>query len=534
MEQPVQDSSASDKVPVDGPKSVQTDSKSEESKREPKGNRRALKVPKGTRDYDPLQMAIREEVFTVIKRCFKRHGAVTIETPVFELKDTLMGKYGEDSKLIYDLADQGGEDCALRYDLTVPFARYCAMNKIQNIKRYHIARVYRRDNPVMTKGRYREFYQCDFDIAGEYDLMLPDSEAIKLMTEILDELAIGDYCIKLNHRKLLDGVFAISGVPAEKFRPISSAVDKLDKSPWEEVRKEMIEIKGLEPAVADKIWSFVQLNGKPRELLAKLQSEKLCEGNAMATQALDELQLLFEYLEIYGCLDRILFDLSLARGLDYYTGLIYEGLLLGPQKEGVGSISGGGRYDGLIGGLCGGKAVPAVGFSVGVERVFSILEARAKQSTQVVRASETDVFVASIDRTLLKDRMRICAELWAAGIKAELLPRETPKLQSQLNYASEHKVPFCVIFGSTEIDEGRLGLKNLDTGEQVDIKRADLVLEIKTRLAEFYSKPRVLSEQAPKRGEPKKGAEPPKKGEAKDAKAKAAAAKTDSVAADTQ
>jgi len=177
-------------------------------------------------------MAIREKVFKEIGDCFKRHGAVTIETPIFELKETLTGKYGEDSKLIYDLQDQGGELCSLRYDLTVPFARYVAMNRVKQIKRYQIGRVYRRDNPIMTKGRYREFYQCDFDIAGEYDLMVPDSEALRLMVEILTQLQVGSFTIKLNHRKLLDGVFAISGVPEEKFRPISSAVDKLDKTPW--------------------------------------------------------------------------------------------------------------------------------------------------------------------------------------------------------------------------------------------------------------------------------------------------------------
>ena len=165
------------------------------------GQRRKPKIAKGARDFLPAAMVIREEAFSTIKRIFKRHGAVEIDTPVFELKETLTGKYGEDSKLIYDLADQGGELLALRYDLTVPFARFLALNSVGNIKRYHIAKVYRRDNPVMSKGRFREFYQCDFDIAGLYPPMIADAEVLTVASEILSELKIGDFMIKLNHRR---------------------------------------------------------------------------------------------------------------------------------------------------------------------------------------------------------------------------------------------------------------------------------------------------------------------------------------------
>lgn len=202
-------------------------------------------------------MEIREKVFNIIRGVFKRHGAVEIDTPVFEEKDTLTGKYGEDSKLIYDLADQGGESLALRYvlflvfdksryDLTVPFARYVALHGIGQIKRFHMARVYRRDNPVMSKGRYREFYQCDYDIAGLYGRMIADTDVVSVGIEILKSLpigmssllvcdAVGSFMIKVNHRKLLDGMMEICGVPASKYRTIGSAIDKLDKEPWESV-----------------------------------------------------------------------------------------------------------------------------------------------------------------------------------------------------------------------------------------------------------------------------------------------------------
>ena len=212
-------------------------------------------------------MAIREKAFSIIKGVFKRHGATEIDTPVFELKETLMGKYGEESKLIYDLEDQGGELLSLRYDLTVPFARYVALYNLASIKRFHIAKVYRRDNPQMSKGRFREFYQCDFDIAGAYSMMIPDADVLKVLTEILSQLEIGEFVIKINHRNFLDAMVEMSGCEKRKFKAICSSVDKLDKEPWDKVREELIVMKGLTPEMTDNLEKFVKLVGKPWELL---------------------------------------------------------------------------------------------------------------------------------------------------------------------------------------------------------------------------------------------------------------------------
>lgn len=221
-----------------------------------------LKTPKGTRDYGPAQMAVRESVLKTVTDSFKKHGAETIDTPVFELRDVLMGKYGEEGgKLVYDLQDQGGELLSMRYDLTVPFARYLAMNKVSNIKRYHIAKVYRRDQPVMTRGRYREFYQCDFDIAGQYDLMLPEAECLKIVDEVLSAIDIGEFYVNLNHRLILEGMFAVSGIPAKEFKTICSSVDKLDKTLWNEVEEEMIKEKGLTKEQTTKLGQFVRFRG---------------------------------------------------------------------------------------------------------------------------------------------------------------------------------------------------------------------------------------------------------------------------------
>lgn len=374
-------------------------------------------------------------------------------SPVFELKEILSGKYGEDSKLVYDLSDQGGELCSLRYDLTVPFARWLAMNtSIQHIKRYHIAKVYRRDQPAIKKGRMREFYQCDFDIAGSYDPMLPDAEILRITSEIFAGLGWeGRYTIKINHRKILDGVFEVCGVPQDKIRTISSAVDKLDKLPWEDVRREMTEEKHLDPEVADKIWEYAQQKGG-REVLKSLQSNSTLIANASAKKGLEDIELLFGYLEAFDVLPRISFDLSLARGLDYYTGVIFEVVTEGsapPANEGqkvqriakkekakdfdedrsndpsvgVGSVAAGGRYDELVGMFSGKTQIPCVGISFGVDRIFSITKARmeADKGAVSVRSNEVDVYVMAFGGKgftgLLKERMEVSRVLWDAGIK---------------------------------------------------------------------------------------------------------------------
>ncbi|KAJ2464824.1 Cytoplasmic and mitochondrial histidine tRNA synthetase, partial [Coemansia sp. RSA 2322] len=273
----------------------------------------AVKVPKGTKDYDPEDMAVRTKIFSTIVGVFEKHGAVTIDTPVFELKEILVGKYGEDSKLIYDLKDQGGEECSLRYDLTVPFARYVALKGITNIKRYQLAKVYRRDQPAMSKGRMREFFQCDYDIAGSYGEMIPDVECVRVAVDVLTKLDVGSFLIKLNHRKILDAIFEVSGVPANKVRAISSAVDKLDKLPWADVRKEMTEEKGLDDTTADKIGTYVQLRGAGEDLLKKLEAMPELMASKKAQEGMAEMALFFKYARIFNILDWVSFDMSLAR-----------------------------------------------------------------------------------------------------------------------------------------------------------------------------------------------------------------------------
>lgn len=427
------------------------------------------------RDWTPERMAIIEYVFPILKRIFAAHGAVPLDTPVMELKETLVGKYGEDSKLIYDLADQGGEILSLRYDLTVPFARYLAQNGITSMKRYHIAKVYRRDNPAMTRGRFREFYQCDFDVAGDYDSMMPDAECVRMVCEIMDALpALGGYTVKLNHRSLLDAIFAFCGVTEDKFRTICSAVDKLDKLPWTEVRQEML-AKGLDEAAADKIGEYVQLRGSLSEMVAQLRDSELCKESERARLAVDDMERLGNFLEAMSSEKRCSFDLSLARGLDYYTGMILEVVM---DDANVGSICGGGRYDNLVG-MFSGRSVPAVGFSVGIERILAAIEERVDG----FRSKATQVMVCSIGKVPPEERYRIAALLWDAGIAAELEYKQEPKIKRQLSYASDIGAPWAVIVGESELAERKVQLKDLGSKEAQDVALEDLVETLKQRLA---------------------------------------------------
>ncbi|KAI3721666.1 hypothetical protein L2E82_32683 [Cichorium intybus] len=432
-------------------------------------SRRLPKLAKGTRDFAKEQMAVRERAFTIIGNVFKRHGAMALDTPVFELRETLTGKYGEDSKLIYDLADQGGEICSLRYDLTVPFARYVAMNGLTSFRRYQMAKVYRRDNP--SKGRYREFYQCDFDIAGD-ETIAADFEVVRILVELLDELNIGDYEVKLNHRKLLDGMLEICGVPSHKFRTICSSIDKLDKQTFDQIRKEMIEEKGLDAETVDKIGKYVVQKGHPLELLSELKKEgSVFLQNEASNQAINDLEKLFECLDKKS-VDKVVLDLSLARGLDYYTGVIYEAVFKGSTQ--VGSIAAGGRYDNLIG-MFGTKRVAAIGVSLGIERVFTIMEEQQKVENQVIRASETQVLVSVLgdDVALASRLVQMC---WDAKVKAEFMANK--RLNKHFDRASEFGIPWMVIVGEREIKEGIVKIKNKEAKVEEEVGMNSFVDEL--------------------------------------------------------
>ncbi|EDK40212.2 hypothetical protein PGUG_04310 [Meyerozyma guilliermondii ATCC 6260] len=511
-------SEAANTAPMASAAAESKSTKPKDSKKKSKKSEQfLLKTPKGTKDWADKDMIFREAIFNSLSTLFQKHGGVTIDTPVFELREILTGKYGEDSKLIYNLEDQGGELTSLRYDLTVPFARFVASNSISSIKRYHIAKVYRRDQPAMTKGRMREFYQCDFDIAGQYDSMIPDSEILQLLCEGLTGLGIRDFKVKLNHRKILDGIFQACGVQDEDVRKVSSAVDKLDKLPWQAVKDEMVKEKNQPEEVADRIGEFVKHNGTVREVLDILRNDELLTANKSAQEGIADMETLADYLDAFEISSFISFDLSLARGLDYYTGLIYEAVTAASapptdaeklkqkaQKDkkevedaseyvGVGSIAAGGRYDNLVGMFSNGKSIPCVGISFGVERLFSIIKARAQKQLNEVSASKTQAFVMAFGggegwNGYLKERMAIAQRLWAAGINTEYLYKAKANIRKQFDAAEKSGAQIGVILGKEEYLEGKLRVKVLgqgedsDQGELVDVK--DIVEVVQKKIEE--------------------------------------------------
>lgn len=295
---------------------------------------------------------------------------------------------------------------------------------------------------------------------------------------------------QVNDRRIIDGVFAVCGVPESKFRAICSSIDKLDKMPWTDVRHEMVTKKGLAPEVADRIGDYVQCHGGV-SLVEQLFQDPRLSQNKQALEGLRDLKLLFEYLTLFGITDKISFDLSLARGLDYYTGVIYEAVLLQTPAQAeeeplnVGSVAAGGRYDELVAMFDPkGHKVPCVGLSIGVERIFCIVEQRMQALGEKVRVTETQVFVATPQKNFLQERLKLIAELWDAGIKAEMLYKNNPKLLSQLHYCENTGIPLVVIIGEQELKEGVVKIRSVASRGEVAVKREDLVTEIQKRLSE--------------------------------------------------
>ena len=414
-----------------------------------------------------------------IKSVFRLHGACSIETPVFEKIELLTGKYGDDEKLIYELKDQGGELLALRYDLTVPFARFLAMNRtIKSIKRYQIGKVYRRDQPIMTKGRLREFVQCDFDIAGEYDPMIPDAECFKVMSDILTSLDIGRFQIKFNDRRILDAIFELAGVEEALFRTVCSSVDKLDKMSWDLVCKEMI-TKGISEEAATFIGKYVSqpLGENTEETIKILESDAKFISNRQAKEGLAALSQLQIYLKAMGISETCKLDLSLARGLDYYTGVIMEAVHL--EGTELGSLGGGGRYDNLSGMFTKKNTkIPCVGVSLGVERLFAILSAKKTNG----RSNATQVFIASVSEDLTTERMKLATMLWNAGIAAEFMHKKQPKVLQQFSAAEKKFVDIVVVIGPEEIAKNVVKVRSMADRNELEVPVCDLIDLLRKRL----------------------------------------------------
>ncbi|ESU41962.1 SIR2 family protein [Giardia duodenalis] len=479
-------------------------------------NARVPQPPCGMRDLLPEQMAIRQKALSLITHIFQQHGALCIETPVMESRAVLMGKYGEEQRLIYNVSDYGEEPLSLRYDLTVPFARYCATHREKAIKRYSIGRVYRRDKPVMEKGRFREFYQCDLDIVYEPNTQTPmaaDAEVVVIVFEILNSLqaSIREFEILINHRSILDLAMAVAGVSDEQKRAVCSCIDQLDKLSKEEVREKIVNSKGLTPAVADIVLTLINfrlptspgLFGDPSFDFASTAIAALreihassCLDDGLSTQfinairpALDQMGLLFKYASLMcpHSLERLVLDFSLARGLDYYTGMVFEAKLISDNGERTGSIAGGGRYDKLLGTFrAQGDELCAVGGSIGIERIFAILEARqiSAESTIADRSSADasshrgssaksyDVYICGAPGCTLEARLEVAGVLWRLGISVGMSHKESCSqklMKKDFDEAVAGHALLILNLGGDEIAKRVVNVKNLQTAEQVTV-----------------------------------------------------------------
>jgi histidyl-tRNA synthetase len=418
---------------------------------------------RGTRDLLPAQMHARLHVIGVVRSVFARYGFEPLETPAFERLDTLMGKYGDEGeKLIFRILErgeggrEGKADLALRYDLTVPLARVIAQHTElpMPFKRYQVQPVWRADRP--QRGRFREFYQCDADIVG-VDSRVADAECLAIASNGLADLGFADFTIKLNHRALLRAIVAAAGA-AEREGEVLVAIDKLDKIGVAGVSAELAQ-RGFTPEVIARLWDIL---ANPGDLDAVAASV----GDGAREPAAD-LRELLAHAAALGA-KQVAFDATLARGLGYYTGAVFEAVL---HEGGVGSVGGGGRYNGLVG-MFSGREVPAVGVSLGLERLLVVMEERGMLPG---RATRTRALVTRFAAELDGAALALAAELRAAGVPVESWLGSPGKLGKQFQYADGRGIPFAVVLGPDELAAGVVALKDLTTGTQARVDRAALV-----------------------------------------------------------
>ncbi|HOI27644.1 MAG TPA: histidine--tRNA ligase [Paludibacteraceae bacterium] len=447
-------------------------------------------IPKGTRDFAPIEMARRNYIFNTIKEVFRLYGFQQIETPAIENLSTLMGKYGEEGdKLLFKILNSGdfmaGIDQAelesrnslkltnkisekgLRYDLTVPFARFVVMNRDKlsfPFKRYQIQPVWRADKP--QKGRYREFYQCDVDVVGSNSLM-NEVELMQIVDEVYRRLKV-NVCIKINNRKILTGIAEVIG-QADKIVDITVAIDKLDKIGLENVNAELAS-KDISQESIDKLQPIILLQGTNEEKLQTIKT--VLASSEIGMKGVEEISTILEYIKTLGVETEVELDLTLARGLNYYTGAIFE---VKAKDVQIGSITGGGRYDNLTG-VFGVDGLSGVGISFGADRIYDVLNQLDLYPAEMLQS--TKVLFATFGEEELKFAMKCLKSVRAAGIVGEVYP-EPVKMKKQMGYADSKGVPFVAIIGETELSSNKLMLKNMTTGEQSLVSVEELISQLK-------------------------------------------------------
>ena len=446
-------------------------------------------IPKGTRDFGPLEMAKRNYIFDTIKSVYALYGFQQIETPAMETLQTLMGKYGEEGdKLLFKILNSGDFlskvseeelqernplhlaarlcEKGLRYDLTVPFARYVVMHRDElqlPFKRYQIQPVWRADRP--QKGRYREFYQCDADVVGS-DSLINEVELMQIVDTVFTRFGVR-VCIKINNRKILSGIAETIG-EADKIVDITVAIDKLDKIGLDNVNEELRNDGISEEAIA-KLQPIISLSGTNDEKLNVIA--EVLKDSEIGLKGVEETRFILDTLKSCGLNNEIELDLTLARGLNYYTGAIFEVKALDVQ---IGSITGGGRYDNLTG-IFGMPGLSGVGISFGADRIYDVLNTLDLYPKDAVNA--TQLLFINFGNKETAYCMPAVAKARVAGIRTEMYP-DSAKMKKQMSYANAKHIPFVALAGENEINEGKFTLKNMETGEQKLVSAEELIAEV--------------------------------------------------------
>ncbi len=428
---------------------------------------------KGMRDFTPEVMIKRNYVIGIIEEIFRNYGFDPIETPAIELWDTLSGKYGDEEKLLYTFEDRGKRKVGLRYDLTVPFSRFVA-NHLNDLprpfKRYQIQPVWRADKP--QKGRFREFYQCDIDIIGVKST-IADAEILKVLYSVLIKLGFENFSININSRKLFNVLIEYLGEGKEKEFLIARAIDKLEKIGIEGVKEELKKY-GFNDNNVKNIEDILSVEGSNSEKIKSLK--KILENTPGFSLFYDEVNDLLNYAEEFKIPTKVIkFNPFLARGLDYYTGPIFETTITSPK---IGSITGGGRYDNLIG-IFSNRDIPATGSSIGLERIITVMDELNMYPFD--KKTYTDVLVAVQDKKLKNELIAITEYLRESGISTELY-MGNKDLRGQINYALKKGINFMIIMGENELKEQTVNIKILSENVQIKIKREDLLEGVKNRL----------------------------------------------------
>ncbi len=440
-------------------------------------------IPKGTRDFSPAEMMRRNYIFDTIRSVFRTYGFAPLETPSMENLSTLLGKYGDEGdKLLFKILNSGdyaagrsdeelrqaSKICekGLRYDLTVPFARYIVQHQNEVVfpfKRYQIQPVWRADRP--QKGRYREFYQCDVDVIGTRSLLC-EAELVEIVDEVFRRLGIR-VALKMNNRKILYGIAETIG-HADKMMDITVAIDKLDKIGLENVKAELLE-RGLTQEAIEQLQPILELSGDNAAKLASLRT--ILAGSQTGLRGVDEIAEVFDLVAQAGVELPVELDLSLARGLNYYTGAIFEVKAL---DFAIGSISGGGRYDDLTG-IFGMPGMSGVGISFGADRIYDVMTGLGLFPEEV--CFSTRVFFTNLGAEEQRAALPLLRSLRQAGIAAEIYP-EAGKMKKQMEYANRRGIPYVAIIGSQEIENGTVTLKDMRSGEQRQVPFAELTAAV--------------------------------------------------------